>query len=744
MSTLVISVRLHDGRYHGVGDWPPAPARLFQALVAGAGLGGPLTSEAEEALRWLEARGDPVIAAPLAWRSRGVPFYMPNNDSDRVAGDPLRMAEICTATKVFNPYLFDPEVPLLYVWSLAGSTEDEQRSPAICRLAEQLYQLGRGIDMAWGWGEVLNGEEVEARLSGYPGRIYRPSAGQSRSTLACPMPKSLDSVEKRYQAFAGRFQIMGKGKAAKVVFRQPPRPRFRPVPYESPPASYLYALRKPTREAPFAAWPLARTSALVVRLRDGALERLCRVMPPARRGEIDRVLVGRKPDGTNDGPTADRVRILPLPSIGHPHADGEIRRVLVQVPPTCPIAAGDVDWAFSGLDVADAETGEVHAVLTPADGDGFARHYGIGDDLACRTWRTVTPAALPEVASRRRVDPARRAEDAKHGRERAAEQARAAVSIGQALRHAGVRGGVDAIRVQREPFEANGQRAESFAEGTRFAKERLWHVQITFGAKVLGPLVIGDGRFLGLGVMAPVSTTPGLHVLAVESGLVATPDPVTVARALRRAVMARVQEALGTVPLPTFFSGHDRGGSPARSERSSHVAFTFDPARSRLLIAAPHVLDRRYPTSEERDHLTVLDDVLENLVELRAGSAGRLVLRSDWLDLDADVLTAPSRTWESVAPYWVTRHAKKTEATEALSADLRAECRRRGLPEPVEVRPLEVRGVPSVGLVGRARLVFAVAVRGPILLGRTRYIGGGLFTGTGRMPRVSRVVNQQG
>jgi CRISPR-associated protein Csb2 len=297
-----------------------------------------------------------------------------------------------------------------------------------------------------------------------------------------------------------------------------------------------------------------------------------------------------------------------------------------------------------------------------------------------------------------------------------------------------VRAPIETIRVQREPFRANGARVEAFAEGTRFAKERLWHVQITLGARVSGPVAIGDGRFLGLGVMAPVSTAPGLHVLAVKSGLIATPDPLAVARALRCAVMARVQEVLGAAPLPTFFSGHDHDGTPARSERSSHIAFAFDPARSRLVIAAPHVLDRREPTPEEREHLTVLDGVIETLGELRAGSAGRLALRSDWVDLDADALTAPSQSWESITPYWVTRHAKKTEATEALSTDLRAECRRRGLPIPVEVRTLDAHGIPGVGLVGRARLVFAVAMRGPILLGRSRYLGGGLFCGRDRCP----------
>ena len=40
--TLRLSVHFHDGRYHGTGPWPPAPARLFQALVAAAAVGGRL------------------------------------------------------------------------------------------------------------------------------------------------------------------------------------------------------------------------------------------------------------------------------------------------------------------------------------------------------------------------------------------------------------------------------------------------------------------------------------------------------------------------------------------------------------------------------------------------------------------------------------------------------------------------------------------------------------------------------
>jgi CRISPR-associated protein Csb2 len=113
--------------------------------------------------------------------------------------------------------------------------------------------------------------------------------------------------------------------------------------------------------------------------------------------------------------------------------------------------------------------------------------------------------------------------EAKDGAERAAEQARAAAAVTQALRHAEVRAHAEVIRLQREPFEARGERVEAFAPGTRFPKERLWHVEITFNAPIAGPLVIGDGRFLGLGVMAPLPRGQPVHAFVVEGGLAATP-----------------------------------------------------------------------------------------------------------------------------------------------------------------------------------------------------------------------------
>ncbi len=727
MAALVIYVRLHDGRYQGRGDWPPSPARLFQALVAGLGLSGPLVESEQKALKWLEALQAPIVAAPRAWQPRrGVLFYMPNNDSDRIEGDPAKMAKIRTANKIFRPYFFDTGIPFVYAWPLGQEPADQQKAETICSLAERLYQLGRGIDMAWAWGETLDDGKLEDFLAAYPGQVFRPSENGSGRMLPTPLPGSLESLERRHQAYGERFSYLKDGENVKVVFRQPPKPRFRRTPYESPPSSQMYELSDPAEEGMFAPWPLERVHGLVVRLRDEAVARLKRAMP-SRAADIDRVLVGRKPDGTNDCPPESRVRIIPLPSIGHVHADREIRRVLVETPPGCLLHPNDIQWAFSGLDLIEPDGGEVLATLIRTDDDSFLGHYGAKDDRAYRLWRTVTPAVLPEAARRRRIDPARKNLEAKAGGERRAEQERAAAAVGQALRHAGVRKGIHAIRVQREPFEANGRRVEDFAEGTRFEKRRLWHVEIEFSAPVQGTLTIGDGRFLGLGVMAPAIPARGVYAFAVASGLVGSPDPEDLAKALRRAVMARVQEQ-EEEGIPAFFSGHEADGSPARGLRTSHLAFAFDPAQARLLVIAPHVLDRRPPTPGEAKKLATLDRALEGLRELRAGQAGVLSLRPALVEMDNDPLWAPSRVWCSLTPYRVTRHLRAANAREALARDIEAQLRVREFPK-AEVTVLECQGVRGRGLEGTAALKFKVAVAGPVLLGRSRFLGGGIFVG---------------
>lgn len=718
MRYLTIHVRPHDGRYHGDGDELPSPFRLFQALVAGAGISGPLDDRKKQALTWLEGLPDaPIIASPRVVRGQAVTMFMPNNDLDKFGGDVRSIAKTRGAKKVWRPRHVDPMVPWIYAWPFAD--DGAPHADKICVLSEMLYQLGRGVDMAWAWGEVLDEAALDAKLVEYNGIVRRPSAGGGL-LLACPSKGSFESLERRYGA--RRFRI----ESGQRVLVQQPKPSYRRISYESPPVRQVFELRSSADSERRVAWPLEAASLLVVAAREAAHGRLSTAMPN-RLNDVDRHLVGRKPDGSNAVPAESRVRIIAIPSIGMHYADRAIRRLLVEIPAACPLRSEDVRWAFSGAELIDPDTGEVKDVLlSPSAEEDMLQHYGVG--AGARVFRSVTPVVLPEEGKRRRIEPTLELAEAKRGLERVVEISGARAAVVQALRHAGVRAPAESIRLQREPFDAAGSRVEPFAAGTRFEKERLWHVEIAFGKPVEGPLLLGDGRFLGLGLMAPArDVVPGVQAFAIADGLAGEPEPLNAARALRRAVMARVQAALGRRErLAPFFSGHAEDGGPIRRSRSSHLSFAFEPASRRLLILAPHVVERRAPTSQELGHLRTLDAALEGFSELRVGHAGIFSLSPAAIGERDDTLLGRSRLWRTITPYVVTRHAKGGAATEALAADVLAECRRLRLPGP-RVESSNVRGVSGMGLTGDVTLTFEQSVAGPILLGRTRHLGGGLF-----------------
>ncbi len=708
---LLISIRFYDGRYHGAGEWPPSPARLFQALVAAAALPG-LDTDKRNALTWLETLSAPTIAAPSVHAGLNVNLFVPNNDLDAKGGDIRRIAEIRSATKRIRPRLFDSAVPLLYIWRFDG---DETQGKCICDIANGLYQLGRGVDMAWAVGDLIDEAQVEKQLNGYPGAIYRPSQGGKGLELACPDGGSLQSLIDRHAANAQRFTRVN----GKTWFANAPKPHFRNVHYNSPATRLLFELRRTTASrSPFAPWPLKSTAALVLMLRDGACARL---EPHNGSGVVEKVLIGRNASETDK---LLRIRIIPLPSIGYVHADRGIRRVLVEVPPDCPIRADDVAWGFAGLEVTapvlDEETGEILSSpveLVKADDDAMLAHYGVVEKPAVRLWRSVTPLALPDDAKRRRIDPVNTREEAKDGKERADEQQRACHAVVQALRHAGVRETVAGIRVQREPFDARGERAETFATGTRFSKHQLWHVEIEFAEAISGPLLLGNGRYGGLGLMAPVQQVEGVLAFSIVDGPAADAEPLQLAHALRRAVMSRVQNKIGARKrLPVFFTGHEADGSTARRGGHAHLAFVPDLARGRLLVIAPHVIEHREPYKDERGHLETLARALAGLSELRAGRAGKLELARAETNMDTDPLFAASSLWASATPYAPTRHAKRN-GRDSLNDDVMQEVQRRQLPMPLVV---EEKGVDLL-------LRFRVAVAGPVLLGKTMHFGGGLF-----------------
>ena len=719
--SLLIAVRFHQGRYHGQGDrfdeqggWPPSPARLYQALVAGAARGATVQPEDRRALEWLERLGPPRIAAPAVRRGRGTRLFVPNNDLDSVRGDPARVGEIRVG-KQWRPCFFDSAVPVLFAWRFDSGVGEAQR---ICDVATRLYQLGRGIDMAWATARVLDDDEAEAALASHPG-VLRTPGGTGMTPV--PHPGTFASLAERFQRKRERLATVGSGRTSRQLFTQPPKASFAHAGYETPVRWLHFEMR--TSKGDFAPNALASAAPLLTALRDAAARRLQEALP--ERVELfERLIIG---SGAGPQDLAQRVRLIPVPSIGTEHTDPSIRRIAIEVPADCPIRIDDLKWAFAGLPVSAPQPNESkESRLVSTDDARMAQRFA----KPARAFRTITPVAIAS-ASRRSAALG----NGKSADERTREEHRAAGAVVQALRHAGIRAKPTDIRVQREPFQRRGVRAELFAAGSRFSKHALWHVQLRFQGAVLGPLMVGDGRFIGLGLLEPVtsgSSDGGVFVVRLGGALcVAQEDQAPLIRYLRRALMSLARDDAGRVDR--LFSGHEQDGRPDSAGHHAHVFLATDSeARgdghfTRLIVAAPWAVDRTVkPTERDR---CLFDWVVRRLTELRAGSLGGFVGLVVETAGDGDPLLGPARRWIGKTPYIATRNLKRRDgAAPFVQADVVAECRRRSLPIPDQIEVLHVRagsrgGRPTAVL----RLRFATAVRGPVLLGRDSHAGGGLF-----------------
>ncbi len=695
-TALVVEATLLDDRYHGRPEWPPSPARLFQALVAASANGARLDEKVAQSLDWLEALAPPVIAAPRQREGAEVNSWVPNNDLDSALGDESKVAKIRTG-KVVKPRLLEGHSTFLYAWSIDEKCDECNTIQEACR---RLYQLGRGIDMAYASADLYSQAELEERLASFDGEVLEPNGGdpgQRSVNLLTPTRGTLASLKRRHEATLTRFEPVQRGRSSGFVFSQPSKARTLNVRYGGKGHSALFELRSTATTADFSPWPATRVVALIEAIKEQTAKKLLD-SATAYRNPIERYLLGK---GTGPRvPATQRIQLLALPSIGHPHVDRNIRRVLVRADAGCPIPFDDLLWALSGLEVS---TG---TVLSRPTEQNFLGHYGNG--TLTTTWATETPAALG--TQRRRIDPARIDEVRKPASERLRVEADAKADVFHALRMAGIRPPLAEVEVQREPFHARGFRAEWFAGSSRFKKEQLWHVRLRLQSGVQGPLAFGDGRFLGLGLLAPLDAPERCFAFAIVSGLDASTTADVVVRSLRRAVMSRCQQEWGNQALPSPITGHRRDGTPEKERR--HLIFACDLRTKELHVIAPSDLPMVITDKLAR--------ALANFRTLLCGAGGVLELNPTRSNL-----TSTSRAWQTVTPYQVLRHRDLGSTELAIQADLKRTLRLNALPDPssISVEALHDKGP----LRAHIRLVFNKIVPGPISLGKGIHQGYGLF-----------------
>lgn len=460
MSTLRIRATWPHGTYHGR-EWPPAPLRLYQALIAGYRTGRAPDAELDAALVYLETLPPPLIQAPPAVEQAPVAAAVPNNDGDVTfrhwAGGAVTKARASEAAlrTIRNRRAWRFHGPVTYTW--AADAGIEPHLPALARLANTLTALGQGTDLAWA---ELGPEPPAGDLT------YRPDATGGLS-LAVPYPGVFDVLEVRHQALRGRIQ----GGAVRGV----PEPDHRQEAYRGdldPPARRwaLFALEQPDAQRTWSAEPgrLMEVAAMTRHAIHGAALRAGLPQPVIQN------LMGH-----GEG---ERILIHPLPNTGHLHADGRVRRVLL----SAALSLDPAIWRAVILRLRAAEltppgATEPLAVLVPAGPDDKLIDRYLGQ---ATTWTTATPVVLP-------------------GQDRRRGKPRPARALSRLLRHAAIPEAlVESATFEPGPRLRGSHPGRAYRLPQHLAGLPTAHLSIRWKVPVPGPLVLGAGAGYGLGVLA--------------------------------------------------------------------------------------------------------------------------------------------------------------------------------------------------------------------------------------------------
>lgn len=491
---LRITVRFLTGRYHG-DEWPPSPARLFQALVAGATAGCRILDwpSSRLALEWLERLDAPVIIAPKGERGFSYEVFPPNNDSDTAkvvalvgSGIPLAVAmrqEGMTTLKPFRPWLFpETEEPLVcYFWRIPEpETEDIlKRTQQVLNMARNILALGWGIDVVVGNGEVL--PEGAALPTGLH---HVPSENGTGTKLECPTHESLKDVETAYAAFKQRMS----GPAVNADVRAK---TWRRVPYQVAgelPERLFASFDLHDEQGEWKSFRWEDGMLVSAWLRHAAKQRFG--IEGWKDEDINTYICGH----TKKGNENRRLSYVPLPSIGHEHTDGRHRRAMIVLPfdNSDGIDVAEVLallYRMAG-DALESTDGAAKAWLGQGEEDSVLKRYV----ARSREWLSVAPVVLHGHDHVRGMLRTPKGKDRLSKTEKLILQAFAKSGYDTAS--------IEEFSYQQAPYWRGIGAAQNARVPQHLAQWPRYHVRVVFKNEVEGPVLAGIGRHYGLGLFA--------------------------------------------------------------------------------------------------------------------------------------------------------------------------------------------------------------------------------------------------
>ena len=475
---LHITVRWLDDRFHGLAgrsgppEWPPSPYRLFQALVAGAARAGRLDA-LRSSLHWLESQPPPLIIAPPTVPGKIIMGFVPNNDGDKKPNRQDRLTG-----KTFRPTIMLGEPVVHYLWPCNVA---EAHPAGVIDAARCLICLGWGIDMAFAEAQFIT-EEATGNIPGIRW-LPKPGAFRDEGMLRVPQDQSLNDLFSAHQSALARIGSDGILKSVRkpqvfdsVCYTSSVQPLGRPY--------QLFALRTTTGE--FSREPQAKLMHVAGMFRHAAIAAMRACAPPGVPDPakwIETSVAGHR-NGNDNHP---QFSYVPLPSIGHPHADCDIRRVMIVAPFDQESNLYHLAQQLNGRRL-EREGGTEAPILDQFRGDGVTRQY----TGRSATWATVTPIILPGHDDHK--------------------PAKTKKLLETALRQSGIEhpceftwSSMPNFRHSLPAFKHDRQgRQLGYFRPNHLDKFTLVHARLTFTTPVPGPMIIGAGRHCGFGVCAVV------------------------------------------------------------------------------------------------------------------------------------------------------------------------------------------------------------------------------------------------
>jgi CRISPR-associated protein Csb2 len=456
---LVVEIRYLLGRYHG-SEWPPAPMRLLQAWVAA------LRRHDHPALQWLEQQAAPVIQAQATPPdNQTVISYVDENSP--VAGWPRPK----TAKPIKQRHISQP---LRYCWAVAAT--DSTIARQLAELASQLSCLGTGRDsiIARGWlqqGRPDIAADMETLHPWHSSSSLRPSGAR---LLRIPVSGSLHDVEAIFQAHKNRLLTGQLGRPNPLCREQ----IYAPQHVARNMLCLPLRLRSADGQRPYSHDP-RQTIVLAGMLRGALMQRAAQLFAGATDFHD---FIARHQQHDPDG----QLSYLPLPSVGHQHADGQIRRVLLLAPVRSQAWLQQIDSLLDEpLALQSLDTGHICAQLEKdRQADDYLQRHVLASS---QHWQSVTPIVLPgNHAPNERI---------------------VLKLIRKALREAGI-GDEDIASIDacRSPYHPQAHPAQAYRRSQKHGYPAYcWHARIRFRRPLLGPLYLGRQRHMGLGLMLPAN-----------------------------------------------------------------------------------------------------------------------------------------------------------------------------------------------------------------------------------------------